>query len=207
MGWGCLPPLLATAASFRKYASPSVAEPTDAPYEGTDEQLLEEIQRASFGFCTYNAEAPPSRQRQALSAEERKDAGRPTFVGINAVAAGARYIVPLQERRAGCRRYVGVNGWRDTEQPECNTEDKEVEHRGRREVKTKRRDSGKVGGRVKQGSGELARMGNAKSIQATLGGVQFRKAAAFLFHQVILRTADLFGCFKNAFPVRAAFPK
>jgi len=30
--------------------APAFVEPTGAPYEGTDEQLLDEIQRASFDF-------------------------------------------------------------------------------------------------------------------------------------------------------------
>jgi hypothetical protein len=43
-------PLVTTVTACQKPASKSFAEPTGAPYEGTDEQLLEEIQRASFDF-------------------------------------------------------------------------------------------------------------------------------------------------------------
>ena len=56
-GMGLLASPLVTAASCRKYASSSFAEPTGTPYEGTDEQLLDEIQRASFGF--FWSEANP----------------------------------------------------------------------------------------------------------------------------------------------------
>ncbi len=58
---GLLASPLATAASCRKYASPSFVEPTGAPYEGTDEQLLDEIQRASFDFF-WNEASPKTGQ-------------------------------------------------------------------------------------------------------------------------------------------------
>jgi hypothetical protein len=58
---GLLASPLATAASCRKYALPSFAEPAGAPYEGNDEQLLEEIQRASFDFF-WNEASPKTGQ-------------------------------------------------------------------------------------------------------------------------------------------------
>jgi hypothetical protein len=47
---GLLTSPLVTATGCQKHASPSYAEPAGAPYEGNDEQLLDEVQRASFGF-------------------------------------------------------------------------------------------------------------------------------------------------------------
>src|ERR1041384_3488230 len=49
-GMGLLASPLMTVASCQKHASPSFVEPNGAPFEGTDEQLLEEIQRSSFDF-------------------------------------------------------------------------------------------------------------------------------------------------------------
>ena len=48
MGLLCSP--LATLAGCRTSAPPAFAEPHGASYEGTDEQLLDEIQRATFDF-------------------------------------------------------------------------------------------------------------------------------------------------------------
>ena len=42
-------PLMALA-SCQKHASSSFVPPNGPPYEGSDEQLLDEIQRASFDF-------------------------------------------------------------------------------------------------------------------------------------------------------------
>jgi hypothetical protein len=47
---GLLATPLATLASCRTRAEKSFLEPVGAPYEGTDEQLLDEIQRAAFNF-------------------------------------------------------------------------------------------------------------------------------------------------------------
>src|SRR5260370_30687088 len=49
-GIGLLASPLATLAGCGKRAPQSFAELAGAPYEGTDEQLLEEIQRATFHF-------------------------------------------------------------------------------------------------------------------------------------------------------------
>src|SRR5438876_8882897 len=49
-GMGLLAPPLITLASCQKHASPSFVPPNGAPFEGTDEQLLDEIQRAIFDF-------------------------------------------------------------------------------------------------------------------------------------------------------------
>jgi hypothetical protein len=49
-GMGLLVPPLITLASCQKHASPSFVPPNGAPFEGTDEQLLDEIERASFDF-------------------------------------------------------------------------------------------------------------------------------------------------------------
>jgi len=49
-GMGLLAPPLITLASCQKHASPSFVPPNGAPFEGTDEQLLDEIERASFDF-------------------------------------------------------------------------------------------------------------------------------------------------------------
>ncbi|MCU1317831.1 MAG: hypothetical protein JWN63_3153, partial [Candidatus Acidoferrum typicum] len=49
-GIGLLASPLATLAGCEKRAPRSFAEPAGAPYEGTDEQLLDEIQRATFRF-------------------------------------------------------------------------------------------------------------------------------------------------------------
>ncbi|MBA0084733.1 MAG: hypothetical protein HRJ53_07045, partial [Acidobacteria bacterium Pan2503] len=44
-GMGLLAPPLITLASCQKHASPYFVPPNGAPFEGTDEQLLDEIQR------------------------------------------------------------------------------------------------------------------------------------------------------------------
>ena len=49
-GMGLLASPLMVLASCQKHASPSFVEPNGAPFEGTDEQLLEDIQRSSFDF-------------------------------------------------------------------------------------------------------------------------------------------------------------
>ena len=60
-GLGLLASPLETLASCQKHAGPSFVEPNGAPYEGTDEQLLEEIQRASFDFF-WNEASPKTGQ-------------------------------------------------------------------------------------------------------------------------------------------------
>jgi hypothetical protein len=49
-GMGLLASPLLTATACGKQVSPKYVEPNGASYEGTDEQLLDEIQRASFAF-------------------------------------------------------------------------------------------------------------------------------------------------------------
>src|SRR5258708_34360196 len=49
-GIGLLASPHATLAGCEKRAPRSFAEPAGAPYEGTDEQLLDEIERATFRF-------------------------------------------------------------------------------------------------------------------------------------------------------------
>ena len=49
-GMGVFASPLATLAGCGKRAAKSFVEPAGAPYEGTDEQLLDEIQRAAFSF-------------------------------------------------------------------------------------------------------------------------------------------------------------
>src|SRR5262252_3852617 len=60
-GMGLLAAPLAASASCQKHASPTFAEPAGAPYEGTDEQLLDEIQRAIFSFF-WNEASPKTGQ-------------------------------------------------------------------------------------------------------------------------------------------------
>src|SRR3989475_7801203 len=54
-GMGLLGAQLTTAAGCGKRAAQPFVEPAGAPYEGTDEQLLDEIQRAAFHFCWSEA--------------------------------------------------------------------------------------------------------------------------------------------------------
>src|SRR5580704_324922 len=49
-GMGLLTSPVAAIAGCGKPASQPFVEPAGAPYEGTDEQLLDEIQRATFAF-------------------------------------------------------------------------------------------------------------------------------------------------------------
>jgi len=49
-GMSLLAPPLTALAGRSEPDSQTYSPPTGAPYEGTDEQLLEEIQRASFDF-------------------------------------------------------------------------------------------------------------------------------------------------------------
>jgi len=57
-GMSLLASPLTTIAGCGKHAPQTFVEPNGAPYEGTDEQLLDEIQRATFAF--FWNEAPPS---------------------------------------------------------------------------------------------------------------------------------------------------
>src|SRR5260370_24143727 len=50
-GIGLLSSPLATLAGCEKPAARPFAEPAGAPYDGTDQQLPSEIQRATFHFC------------------------------------------------------------------------------------------------------------------------------------------------------------
>ena len=56
-GIGLLAFPLMTLASCRKHRSLAYLEPNGAPYEGTDDQLLDEIERASFDFF-WNEASP-----------------------------------------------------------------------------------------------------------------------------------------------------
>jgi hypothetical protein len=60
-GMGLLASPLFTLESCGKQVPQSFAEPASAPYEGTDEQLLDEIQRASFAFF-WNEASPKTGQ-------------------------------------------------------------------------------------------------------------------------------------------------
>ena len=60
-GMGLLASPLMALASCQKSASPSFVEPNGAPFEGTDEQLLDEIQRVSFNFF-WNEASPKTGQ-------------------------------------------------------------------------------------------------------------------------------------------------
>ena len=60
-GMGLFASPLATLAACQKRVAPSFVEPNGAPYEGTDEQLLDEIQRASFEFF-WNEASPKTGQ-------------------------------------------------------------------------------------------------------------------------------------------------
>ncbi len=60
-GMGLLASPLMAVASCQKLASPSFVEPNGAPFEGTDEQLLDEIQRATFDFF-WNEASPKTGQ-------------------------------------------------------------------------------------------------------------------------------------------------
>lgn len=56
-GMGFVASSLATLASCQKRSAPSFVEPNGPPFQGTDEQLLDEIQRASFEFFWNEASA------------------------------------------------------------------------------------------------------------------------------------------------------
>jgi hypothetical protein len=60
-GMGLLASPLGAIESRAKQATQSFAEPTGTPYEGTDEQLLDEVQRASFDFF-WNEASPKTGQ-------------------------------------------------------------------------------------------------------------------------------------------------
>src|SRR5215472_5830764 len=60
-GKGLLVSPLMTLAGCQKRDSPSSMEPSGPPYDGTDEQLLDEIQRASFEFF-WNEASPKTGQ-------------------------------------------------------------------------------------------------------------------------------------------------
>ena len=60
-GMGLLASPLTTLEGCGKHAPQKFAEPVGAPYEGTDEQLLDEIQRASFDFF-WNEASPKTGQ-------------------------------------------------------------------------------------------------------------------------------------------------
>lgn len=60
-GMGLLASPLATIAGCQKRPAPSFVEPNGVPFQGTDDQLLEEIQRASFEFF-WNEASPKTGQ-------------------------------------------------------------------------------------------------------------------------------------------------
>src|SRR5205807_8653761 len=60
-GMGLVASPLAAIASCQKRPSPSFVEPQGPPFEGTDEQVLVEIQRASFDFF-WNEASPQTGQ-------------------------------------------------------------------------------------------------------------------------------------------------
>jgi hypothetical protein len=60
-GMGLLASPFVSAAACGERASQSFVEPKGAPYEGTDEQLLDELQRASFDFF-WNEASPKTGQ-------------------------------------------------------------------------------------------------------------------------------------------------
>jgi hypothetical protein len=60
-GLGLLTPPLASLTGCGKRAATPYTEPNGAPYEGTDEQLLDEIQRAAFNFF-WNEASPNTGQ-------------------------------------------------------------------------------------------------------------------------------------------------
>jgi hypothetical protein len=72
-GMGLLASPMMAAASCQKRASSSFAEPNGAPYEGTDEQLLDEIQRASFAFFWNEASARTGQVKDRSLANDGND--------------------------------------------------------------------------------------------------------------------------------------
>src|SRR2546429_2736618 len=70
-GMGLLAPPLITLASCQKHASPSFVPPNGAPFEGTDEQLLDEIQRAIFDFFWNEASSKTDRKSTRLELQSR----------------------------------------------------------------------------------------------------------------------------------------
>src|ERR1700741_4451007 len=60
-GMGLLASPWAALANCQNRHPPSFVEPSSAPFQGTDEQLLEEIQRASFDFF-WNEASPKTGQ-------------------------------------------------------------------------------------------------------------------------------------------------
>ena len=71
-GMGLLASPLATLAGCQKRSAPSFVEPSGAPFEGTDEQLLEEIQRANFEFF-WNEASPKTGQVKDRAVAEGND--------------------------------------------------------------------------------------------------------------------------------------
>ena len=61
-------PLMALA-SCQKHASSSFVPPNGPPYEGSDEQLLDEIQRASFDFFWNEASAKTGQVKDRAAAD------------------------------------------------------------------------------------------------------------------------------------------
>src|SRR5438045_5636418 len=68
-GMGLLASPLATVASCQQRRDPSFTEPNGAPFEGTDEQLLDEIQRASFEFFWNEASAKTGQVKDRAAAD------------------------------------------------------------------------------------------------------------------------------------------
>src|ERR671922_34116 len=71
-GMGILASPLATIASCQKHRAPSFVEPNSAPFDGTDDQLLDEIQRASFEFF-WNEASPKTGQVKDRAAANGND--------------------------------------------------------------------------------------------------------------------------------------
>src|SRR5260370_9815867 len=85
-GMGLLATPLAALASCRNGGEKSFIEPAGAPYDGTDEQLLEEIQRAAFNF--FWDEASPNtgqvKDRALANGNDSRNMSRiaPTVFGL-----------------------------------------------------------------------------------------------------------------------------
>lgn len=86
-GMGLLASPLTALASCQKQASPSFVPPNGAPFEGTDEQLLDEIERASFDFF-WNEASPKTGQVKDRALANGNDS--------NAVSSIARPVWPDQ---------------------------------------------------------------------------------------------------------------
>jgi len=89
---------LATLSACAQRAANSFVEPTGAPYEGTDEQLLDEIQRAAFSFF-WDEASPNTGQVKDRALADGNDSKKMSSIAATGFGLTSLCIGDLREYR------------------------------------------------------------------------------------------------------------